>query len=217
MRAAHSVQVNFWTEARVAGRKEDMDKMTKSSVPECENPLPNAVADLGGAGDGGVSIDYSVHWRRLSQEPNIPISADEAERRHNTGEQYVAFIKRNGVPYCFVETRKNVYNVEFFDDLMRSYVVYNFIDRAGRNCLFMCRAEHRVFSEDTPRTVKQTIYNFLEDGKLLIQERDYGEGGEMTSEAKVNVAGNWEVYPKFGQYGGLIEIERRSAESGGCE
>lgn len=155
-----------------------------------------------------VSITYSIYWARSTHSPNRPISDSEAEGRHNAREQYVALVQHGERRYCFLEICDNVCNVEFFDAQQRNYLLYCFIEREQKGRFFLCRTQHSVYDGDSCRLLEASTFYFQEDGRLLIEDRNYVEKTVSESESVIDVSANWEPYPEFGKYEGLMAIER---------
>lgn len=133
---------------------------------------------------------------------------------HDNQLLYFATIFVNEKPYCYLEINKGFYRVSFLDDLLRTYMSYDFYgsdyEKVYGDKLFLGKIIFWEFKGDAEEMVKITDYIFKPDGSFHIIEQNLITNEQIDSEAKnkIDVTSNWEDYPSFGNYENLIKKER---------
>jgi hypothetical protein len=159
-----------------------------------------------------VDISYSKGWFRAKKRPLEPWDEARARKAHDQREPYAATANAGGAPKIFLEFSGDYVGVGFLDPRLREDLSYQFQERKPSQ-LFLTMATYRVFDGDTDRVERGTTYVFQEDGRVSIVEEDFGKGSRSTKETHSDVSGNWEPYPAFGSYEGLIKRERANSRS----
>jgi hypothetical protein len=142
--------------------------------------------------------------------PSHEISVEEARKLYGMREEHVALVLRARQPHAAVWSRDDLIFVSFYDALVREYLRYEFMERMpGR--MFLELASHVEFDGETRDIAKEEIYLFTPSGEMIIRERTASKAEpdtESVADDKVDVSGNWEPYPAFGEYAGLLRIDR---------
>ncbi len=158
----------------------------------------------------GMSISKAAFfeaWHRQAKEPVGPLSEEEARQRDASGEPYVAVLVEAGRPSAFVEiTGGEFYGVSFLDEDLREYLAYTFevVDRR----LFLSEAVHREFDGQSQDVVRGAVHRFSPDGRASVEESGKPFPRATMKEHRVDVSGNWEEMPRFGDYARLLRKER---------
>jgi len=128
---------------------------------------------------------------------------------HENRKIYFATIYNKNKPINFLEINNDFVLVGFLDELNRQYMDYVFYE-VEPNKLSLKKAQYWEFVGDTDEMKTSERYSFTQDGGLIIEEADILNNVIETKEAtqKVDVSGNYEAYPEFGQYEALIKKER---------
>ncbi len=153
------------------------------------------------------------------KEKNEALLEESAKYAHDNNLIYFVTVFDNETPISHIETNKGFFRVHFLDNLKRTYMSYAFngFDDSSKwqkeipeNKLFLSTVNIWEFKDDNEKAYKTVSYVFTIDGQLTIIERNTqtNEQIEKQSKSKVDISSNWEDYPKFGYYEGLIEKER---------
>jgi hypothetical protein len=154
--------------------------------------------------------------RKNSKDEQLLLEA--AKYAYDNQLVYFVTIFENAKPYCYLETNKGFYRVDFLDDLLRKYMSYDFRDdfsAGGSNKLFLSHVMFWDFEGNTDKVLKITSHVFKPNGAFHITERDLITNEQIDSEAKnkIDVSQNLEEYPEFGDYESIIRKERESIKS----
>jgi hypothetical protein len=154
-----------------------------------------------------VKYEYFGGWHRYYREATEPLTEREARERHLKGEAYCVVVHEAEVgATAFLEVTRDYFSVNFLDAKRRVYLTYGFED-VGGNRLFLKQAIHSEFAADDDQSVIGTSYYFRENGVVAIERTTHVQTAELT-EGSCDVSANWEVRPKFGEYGSLLRKER---------
>jgi hypothetical protein len=150
---------------------------------------------------------YGKSWflakRRFTEQWDESQAADAHAKR----KPYAAAIRNEDGCVTVVDARDDYYGVDFLDAIGREYLSYQFQElEPGR--LFLTMATHREFDGETDRVSYGTTYYFKPDGSVTVETEDFATANLATKEMKVDVNGNWETYPNFGDYGSLTRVDR---------
>ncbi len=139
-------------------------------------------------------------------EETLEIASKNAHINENV---YFVLILDNDKPINALEINKDFFRVKFIDDKHRKYLSYDF-QGTDKKMLFLSSATYWEYNGDSDKIVKITNYIFKEDGKSTIIERDKLTNEQITydSKNKIEISGNYEDYPSFGDYKNLIRKER---------
>ncbi|MGO7898196.1 hypothetical protein ACC719_12085 [Rhizobium ruizarguesonis] len=97
--------------------------------------------------------------------------------------------------------------VSFLDDRLREYVEYVFAE-SSPEMLFLQRATHREYVGGTDKIDSGSTYYFKEDGSLVISRQYFNPHRLEKTTGTADVTANYSRKPDFGQYEGLIRLER---------
>lgn len=157
------------------------------------------------------SYNKTQYSKRKSWEDIL----EEASRAaHENRQIYFVTIYKNEKPYCFLEINNDFIGVSFLDDKSREYLSYSFKE-IEPNKLFLSKAIYWEFDEQTDKETTSTTYQFTQDGDLRIIKMDMttNESEIKEAENKIDVLGNYEEYPVFGDYKAIINKERLMLQS----
>lgn len=153
-----------------------------------------------------TTISYCDHWNDMLKGPIDPLSEAEARARHEgSGKYYTAVVGDLEHPEALmmVSLEGEMVSVDFFDAETRPYLGYQFDVRDGR--LFLSHASITEYREgEAVRSYEH--YRFEPDGHLWRSREE--QGVRDTWEQWADVAGNWEDMPPFGDYAGVLRLER---------
>ncbi|WP_131818344.1 lytic transglycosylase [Planctopirus hydrillae] len=128
-------------------------------------------------------------------------------RAHLEKRPYAVLIEDGYVLRCFLEIDRDYVGVGFLDEHKREFLSYQFQEvEAGR--LFLTMANYRKFEGEGDHTIEGTTYYFRMDGGLTIETEDFSTAVVSTKKTQVNVDGNWEGYPEFGNYNSITRVNR---------
>jgi hypothetical protein len=150
---------------------------------------------------------YAEKWLVLDRKSLNSLTPEEAQRRHESREEYAALIGNPEAPSHVVSLVGPWVKVSFLDDDRREYLLYSFKElRSGH--LFLKQAIHREFDSETGELSIATIFAFDEKGKIIIERQDRKNDDIETRKAKADPAPNWERFPEFGTYETLLQEDR---------
>src|SRR4051794_23963087 len=92
------------------------------------------------------TITYAERWSDLAGGPVDELDEDDARRRHDSGELYVAVLRDDdGAPSAYLEVRleKGYAAVHFLDEEGRNHATYVFGREEGEDRMFLQRATWR--------------------------------------------------------------------------
>ena len=69
-------------------------------------------------------------------------------------------------------------------------------------------ATHREFDGDNDQVKAGNSYIFNQDGSLIIRKQSFNPQSLEEANSSVDVSGNYENYPDFGEYDHLLKVER---------
>ncbi|EKC2495357.1 hypothetical protein OOO55_004490 [Salmonella enterica] len=160
-------------------------------------------------------VFYCKKWSVGYKEPMNPLSENEAKKKHSRGMPYTALIGSDVKPSHVIQVTKNAgwISVGFLDEELREYLLYSFKVLDDER-LFLSMAVHREFAEiegegaGFMNVSNGTTYLFKEDGHTVIREEHFNPYLLDESETKVDVSGNYETFPAFGNYQSILRKER---------
>jgi len=158
------------------------------------------------------AVSYCRAWFRAKKVALEPRSREEASTAHERRLPYVAIVGEHERPRAFVEMNADYVGVGFLDDRRREYLSYQFQElEPGK--LFLTMATHREFDGDRDAVREATTYYFKPSGNVVVEKVDRSGRAQSRSSAQRDVANNWEVYPVFGAYDGVIRVEREPSST----
>jgi hypothetical protein len=162
-----------------------------------------------------MQISFCSQWSRHGNRPRHVFSPDHARAAHAHNKLYTVLIGDPSHPSCFLEfSRFRSVCVEFLDAALRTYFDYSFQElRPGE--LFISMSRRLQFPNNTDPPNRATVLYFKPEGQLVVcgyVSNPDGIGSKLVDrkELTVDVSRNWEPYPKFGNYEGLVRLDRGS-------
>lgn len=157
---------------------------------------------------------YCEQWNNLTETPMNPLTPDQAQARHASGQLYtaVASLCEHTAPTLRVEMRLETgySSVIFMDKNGRDSLDYTFT--LINDSLFLETATSYDYGDSQERcgyadAERMESYEFTTDG---IIRRTVEADGEESRESRngIDVASNWEAVPDFGAYDALIRRDR---------
>jgi len=135
------------------------------------------------------------------------MSVSDARLAHESRHQYTVLAGDPVAPFAFIEIVNDYFGVGFLDQKLREDVSYQFQEKKSGK-LFLTMATHREFDENTDQVIRGSTYIFDMDGKIHIEQTDFGAKTKETSKSNADVSSNWEDYPEFGNYDAILKRER---------
>ncbi len=162
-----------------------------------------------------MQTSYCIQWSRGSNRPIKMSTEDQARLAHERHELYTALIGDPQRPSCFLEfTPTRSVAVEFLDGALRTFFDYSFQQRRpGEVFVSMSRRLH--FPNEVEATDRGYVFYFNPAGKVIIvryEAHATGVGSKVVDrhEQEIDVSRNWEPFPEFGHYQGLMTLDRGS-------
>ncbi|MER6385327.1 hypothetical protein [Streptomyces sp. NPDC001250] len=157
---------------------------------------------------------YCEQWNNLTETPMNPLTSDQAQARHTSGQLYTAVASpdEHSVATLRVEMRLETgyTSVIFMDEHGRDSLDYTFTLINGS--LFLETATSYDYGDSQERggyadAERVESYEFTTDG---IIRRTVEVDGEESKESRhgIDVTRNWESVPSFGAYDALIRRDR---------
>jgi len=154
-----------------------------------------------------MDISYCTKWWLARKRPVKIMRESVARRRHENRQPYVALLGSAHEPRFVVDLAGEWVSIDFLDGNLRKYLSYNFIElRPGR--LFLKSAYVWQYEGESDTKCSSKNFNFKEDGRMVVAERDSQTGEIAEFESITSVDENWEEYPAFGEYASLCVEER---------
>lgn len=154
-----------------------------------------------------MELTYCEEWFFARRRPIKPLSEAAACKRHFQRKHYTAVYGGFQSPSRVVTFRGPWVSTSFLDARGREYLRYDFREfKPGT--LFLKAATYREYPEDTDDVRRAMLFNFEEDGRLVIEDADLISGQIVQSESATSLDGHWEQYPAFGDYACLCREER---------
>lgn len=154
-----------------------------------------------------MKIVYCMEWSLFKKQPHNILSEQDAKERYKKEQSYVSVIYENKKVKHVIESDKMSISVRFYNDDLENYLLYGFVKKEGK--LFLNMAYYYTYKES--KKVEHILFNFEENGEMFIEKRDFITGNVEEKDGVVDVSFNWEYYPNFGDYSGLIRVERENA------
>ena len=154
-----------------------------------------------------MGASYCEKWFQSGKRPINPMTAADAQAKHEARQPYCALIGDTRGPTHVLSLAGAWVSVSFLDERKREYLRYDFKERAPRE-LFLAAAVLRVFEGMTDNVVEVTQFAFKETGDGLIERRDLRAGQVGERRWSGDARSNWERYPNFGDYVALCRLER---------
>ena len=116
-------------------------------------------------------------------------------------------------PFCFasIVPENKFIGIEFIDGSGREYLSYSFKNKKDENLLFLEEIWFYEFTnEDSDKMKSRTHFVFDEEGNTNYRIYDMVQGKTLDYESKepMDTSVLYEPYPEFGEYEGIIRVER---------
>jgi hypothetical protein len=152
-------------------------------------------------------IEYCERWVFLKKTTAGLLDEETARKRHENRLPYTALIGGKEDPDFVVSIGGEFVLVSFMDGQTRESLRYDFKE-VRPSKLFLSRALHRTYDEDTDEILRVMTFVFHEDGRILMEEHDLKTDSVQEREAVDSVAENGDDYPEFGHYERLCRRDR---------
>ena len=153
------------------------------------------------------AIRFGKSWFRARKQLTESWEEAAARTAHDQRLPYVAVSTDAERIRWYVEVSNDYFGVGFFDSSLREFLSYQFQELEPER-LFLTMVTHRNFHGESDQVNNGTTYFFKPNGNVTLEEEDFTTGLLSTKEMQSDVAGNWESYPKFGDYRSLVRTER---------
>lgn len=151
-----------------------------------------------------MKIIYCTEWSLFRKQSNHILSESDAKERHINGEPYVVVIYETEDVINVIEIDESSLTVRFYNEKFENYLLYGFVKKDNR--LFLNTAYHYLYNNG--EEVEQTLFNFKDTGELFMERSNNASKEVEQREIVVDVTCNWEDFPEFGNYFGIIRAER---------
>ena len=151
-----------------------------------------------------IKTIYCEEWSLYRKEPHNVLSEDEAKRKSNNGESYVAVLYEDDDLKYVVGVNKMSLTVRFYNENLEDYLLYGFVKKQDK--LFLNMANHWNYSNG--EIIETILFNFKETGEMIVAKTNRLTNEVEEMESVVDVSSNWEEVVEFGQYQNVIRIER---------
>lgn len=161
-----------------------------------------------------ANVHYCKSWFAAKQRPTEIWDETRARSAHEQRKPYTILIGDLDRPTHVIEINNAFVGVEFLDDKLREALSYQFREyEPGK--LFLNMATYREFDGDADRVRIGTTYVFDRSGTVKIRRETFEPHGIEEAEGTLDVTGNFDSYPEFGQYAHLCVRERAHSDNGG--
>lgn len=154
-----------------------------------------------------MNIAYCDKWSNVKKKPWKMIDENMAKLLHAKRQPYAAVLSENEQPRFVIDIANNSVSVNFFDNLIRKYLQYDF-QEIEKGKLFLKTAIYWEYEDDTDSKISGMIFGYQENGNIVMEIRNLKTGESEERETHDSVERNWEDYPTFGQYLYLCKEER---------
>jgi hypothetical protein len=154
-----------------------------------------------------ADIHYCKSWFTAKRRPTVLWDAAQARRAHEARKRYTVVIGDLARPTHIVNVSNDFVGVEFLDERLRVALDYHF-EEYEPDKMFLNMATHRHFDGDSDRVIDGTSYIFERSGEVIVRRESFDPHSIEEGQSQVDVAPNFEAYPKFGDYAKLCVSER---------
>ena len=157
------------------------------------------------------SIHYCKSWFSAKKCPTVLWDEEQARAAHDNRTVYTALVGGLERPTHVVDVVDQFVAVDFLDEHLREILSYQFLEyEPGK--MFLKTAIYREFDGDTDRVLAGSSYGFNQDGYVKIWSESFDP--HLLEEAErfsIDVSGNFDRYPDFGDYDHLTVFERSAS------
>jgi hypothetical protein len=150
---------------------------------------------------------FCKSWFRAKKHAIEMWTEEQAKAAHDAGQPYTVLVDSKDKPFCFIEVASNVVNVGFLDEFQREHLVYAFRE-VDKGRLFLSMATYRQFRDSTDNLAMGETYLFKVDGNVEISRTTFEPRKREVAQNVVDVSGNYEAKPAFGEYEQVIRVDR---------
>jgi hypothetical protein len=151
-------------------------------------------------------MQYYEKWFRAKRRPIGPLTESQARARYNNGEPFIALFEDvNGA--IVVDFGGVWVTVSFLDELRRIFLKYNF-KTIEPDKVFLSQAMQLGYVANGDAPVSAVTFSFDVNGTSIIERKDLMTGSVEEKISKFDVEGNFDSYPKFGDYSKICQMER---------
>ncbi len=150
---------------------------------------------------------YCKSWFWAKKKPTGLLSEEQAKLLHDNKETYTILVNDIYKPFAVIEVSNDFISVNFLDDLLRNKLSYQFEEVELRK-VFLSMATYREYDGEQDGVCLGTSYVFAKGGDLIIRKQIFNPSSLEESQSTIDVSGNYESYPDFGNYNDILNIER---------
>ena len=155
-------------------------------------------------------LTYCKGWFRAKKVALEPYTAEQARRRHESGDLYCVLVGFPEAPTAFLEIVRGSVGVSWLDERLRETLSYNFQALESAR-LFLTMAVAREFVGQSEQVAQGTVYTFSPAGAVAIRREMFSPSHRVElADSSQDVSGNWEPLPEFGEYSSLLQVDRAS-------
>lgn len=151
-----------------------------------------------------MKIIYCTEWSLFKKQPHNILSEQNAKKKFASEGTCVAVLYENDNVKNVIEIDEMSLTVRFYNENLENYLLYGFVKKKDK--LFLNMAYHYTYLNN--QKVEHTLFNFKENGEMIAEKKDYISGVVEERKSIVDVSCNWEPFPEFGNYFGVIRVER---------
>lgn len=157
-----------------------------------------------------ATVSYAERWSGKKGGVVRPLEEEEARRRHDRGELYVAVLGNSQRPRAYLEVRfeAGLVGVHFLDGELRNHLTYLFTRSPGSEGGLFLEALSRRAYDDSGELTHDEYYIFKAPDQVHVEKRDHLTQQAETYELKTDLAENHEPVPAFGDYVSIARVER---------
>ena len=154
------------------------------------------------------SIHYCKSWFSAKKRPTVLWDEEQARAAHDNRTVYTALVGGLERPTRVVVVSDHFVAVDFLDEHLREVLCYQFSEyEPGK--IFLKTAIYREFDGDTDRVLTGSSYRFDQEGYVKIWRESFDPHLlEETDRSSMDVSGNFDRYPDFGDYDHVTAFER---------
>jgi hypothetical protein len=158
-----------------------------------------------------TTIAYAERWSSRRGGVVRPLDREEARRRHESGQLYVAVIagEERVLAYLEVRLEAGFVGVHVVDERLRDGLVYLFARNPDSDDdLFLEQVQRNEYVDSGDELARSETYLFSKDGSVKVEKADFATREVERYELRADVSSNWEPVPEFGRYESITRVER---------
>lgn len=185
--------------------------MTSTAMRLYRMETNNRSSDTIGA-DAITDVTYSKRFSRLAGKPTGPLSAEQAHKRHASGEPYAVTLGEPTSPDAVIDVvwKNDHVGVWFYDEKVRPSVHFSFDVRTDRLFLeFVTNWKYPDGAVLLNQAHQIEEVRYTPKGIVRHERKDKGAGERIIYDiSDVDVSLNWERIPEFGNWDSIARFDR---------